>query len=118
MWQPTLNTNTISAWITVLVLAGGPIAGGAKFLFWLYDELQKRKKHGGFTAPSETLRLAAKPEGSCWWHMGKKGNEPTMQIAGSMFATNIASIPVRMPQVELRYGFWGRKRVSGIVMIS
>ena len=109
---------TIGAWIGVLVAAGGVIAGSVKFLFWIFDEWQKRKQHEGFSAPSETLRLATKMEGNCWWHMGKKGDEPTMQIVGSMFATNIASVPVRIPQVELRYGCLGRKRVSGMVMVS
>jgi hypothetical protein len=89
-----------------------------KFVFWVFDEWQKRKKHGGFTAPNETLRLAAMPEGNCWWHMGKKGDEPTMQVVGRMFVTNIASVSVRIPQVELRYGFCGRKRASGMVMVS
>lgn len=109
---------TIGAWIGVLVAAGGVVAGAVKFLFWAFDEWQKRKKHEGFTAPNETLRFATKPEGSCWWHMGKKGDESTMQVVGRMLVTNIASVPVRIPQVELRYGFWGRKRVSGMVMVS
>ena len=41
-----------------------------------------------------------------------------MQVVGKMFVTNIASVPVRIPQVELRYGLLGRKRVSGMVMVS
>lgn len=41
-----------------------------------------------------------------------------MQIAGSVFATNIASVPARIPQVELRYGFLGRKRASGMVIVA
>ena len=77
----------IAAWLGIAVTAGGAIAGIVRFLFWVYDEIQKRKKHEGFSVPAETLRLAAKPEGSCWWSMGKKGDEPTMQIVGRMFAT-------------------------------
>lgn len=113
-----LNPVTIGAWIGVLVAAGGVVAGAVKFLFWAFDEWQKRKKYEGFAAPNETLRLATMPEGSCWWHMGKKGDESTMQVVGRMFVTNIASVSVRIPQVELRYGFCGRKRVSGMVMVS
>lgn len=113
-----LDPITIGAWIGVLVTVGGVVAGTVKFLFWAFDEWQKRKKHEGFNAPNETLRLATKPEGSCWWHMGRKGDEPTMQVVGRMFVTNIASVSVRIPQVELRYGFYGRKRVSGMVMVS
>ena len=68
--------------------------------------------------PREALRLATKPLGGCWWSMGKTGHEPAMQIVGELFATNIASVPIRIPQVELRYGFLGRKRAVGMVMIS
>jgi hypothetical protein len=110
-----LDPITISAWIGALVAAGGVIVGSAKFLFWVYDEWQKRRKHEGFSAPSETLRLATKMEGYCWWHMGKKSDEPTMQIVGTMFATNIASVPVRIPQVELRYGCCLRSRCRAVV---
>ena len=112
------DAKTIAAWLGILVTASGAVAGCIKFLFWVYDEWQKRKQHEGFSAPTETLRLAAKPEGACWWHMGKKADEPIMQIVGSLFATNIASLAVRIPQVELRYGFLGRKRASGMVMVA
>jgi len=113
-----LNPTTIAAWLGIIVTAGGVIAGAIKFVFWAYDEIQKRKKHDGFAVPPETLRLAAKPEGNCWWSMGKKGDEPTMQIVGRMYATNVSSVPVRLTQIELRYGFLGRKRESGMVMVS
>ncbi len=112
-----LNPTSAAAWLGVLVTAGGVIAA-IKFSFWVFDEWQKRRQHHGFSAPTETLRLATKPEGNCWWHMGKKGDEPTMQIVGSMFATNIAPVPVRIPQVELRYGLLGRIRASGMVMAA
>ena len=109
-----IDPKTIAAWIGVLVASGGVIARTVKFLFWAVDEVQKRRTHEGFSAPKRTLQLAAKTEGNCWWHMGKVGDDPTMQVAGRMFVTNIASIPVRIPQVELRYGFIGRKRRTPI----
>jgi len=113
-----LDPKTISSWVGALVVAGGAFAGVVKFLFWIFDEVKKRKTHDGFAAPKTSLRLAAKSEGNCWWHMGRKRDDPTMQVVGSMFVTNIASVPVRIPQAELRYGFLGRKRVSGMVMVS
>lgn len=120
MWQTikTLNTTTILAWIGVLAAAGTIITGVIKFLFWIYDEIQRRKKHEGFSIPRETLRLAVKPENNYRWGMGKRRDEPAMQIDGSIFVTNISSMPVLLPQVELRYGFLGRKRVSGIIFVS
>src|SRR5258707_2718959 len=114
----TVDPKTIAAWIGVLVTAGGVIAGTVKFIFWVVDEIQKLRTHEGFSAPEKTLQLAAKAEGACWWAMGRMGYDPTMQIVARMFVTNIASVPVRIPQVELRHGFLGRKRVSGSVSVS
>jgi hypothetical protein len=113
-----VDPTTIAAWLGILVTAGGVVAGAVKFAFWAYDEVQKRKKHAGFIVPKETLRLAPKPTCNCWWAMGRMGNEPTMQIVGRIFATNISSVPVRLPQVQLSYGLLGRKRASGMVMVS
>lgn len=112
------DATAIGTWIGVLIAAGGVIAGSIKFAFWVFDEWKKRKTHGGFSMPHDTLRLATKPPGNCWWHMGKRGDDPTMQVVGSLFATNVAAVPVRCPQVELRYGFLGRHRVSGMVMVA
>jgi hypothetical protein len=112
------NPVTVGTWIGVLVAIGGVIAGTVRFLFWAFDEWQKRKKSEGFVVPTVTLQLTELPEGNCWWHMGKKGDEPVMQVVGSMLVTNIATIPVRITRAELRYGFFGRKRVVGMVMVS
>ncbi len=112
-----MEPTTIGAWIAVAVAAGGVIAGSVKFAFWVYDECQRRKNHQGFVVPKKTLEIAGKTESNYWWGMGKRGDEPTMQIVGSFFISNISSVPVRVPQAELRYGFLGRKRVNGIVMV-
>lgn len=109
---------SIGAWIGVLIALGGAIAGAVKFLFWVFDEWQKRKNSEGFVVPTVTLQLCELPEGNCWWHMGKRGDEPVMQVVGRMLVTNIATVPVRIPRVELRYGFLGRKQVAGMVMVS
>lgn len=112
------DATTIGTWIGILVTAGGVIAGSIKFSFWVFDEWKKRKTHDGFSMPHDTLRLATKPPGSCWWHMGRRGDDPTMQVVGKVFATNVATVPARCPQIELRYGFFGLHRVSGIVRVS
>ena len=114
MLEPTV----IGTWIAVLIAVGSVIAGSVKFAFWAFDEWQKRKTHGGFSMPRDTLRLAQKMPGNCWWHMGKQGDDPTMQIVGSVFASNAAAVPVRVPQVELRYGVLGRHRLFGLAMVA
>src|SRR5438034_34548 len=103
----TTSTSVPKWFLAVLFLLS------ASFLLLLAAKLWKL-----FFPPIKTLHLAVKPEGNCWWSMGRIGDDPAMQIVGSTFVTNIASVPVRIPQVELRYGFLGRKRVSGMVMIS
>lgn len=112
------NLTTLGAWTTAIVAIGGALAGFVKFLFWVWDEIQKRRNRDGFSAPLKTLHLAPGAEGACWWGMGKVGDTPSMQIVGEAQATNITCIPARVLQVELRSGFWGRKRLSGIVMVS
>jgi hypothetical protein len=94
------------------------VSGIAKAFAWVFDRWRKPKRQGGVGIPHESLRIALKPEGNCWWHMGKKGDDPIMQIVGRMFATNITSVPVRIPQIELRYGFLGRHCLSGMVSVS
>lgn len=113
-----LDPTTVAAWIGILVTVGGAIAGAIKFIFWVIDEWAKRKTHIGFSVPRDTLRLATKMPSNYWWHMGKHGDDPTMQVVGSVFATNVASVPVRLPQVKLRYGLFGRHHVSGMVMVE
>lgn len=108
----------IVAWIGVLVALGGVIGGAVKFLFWVFDEWQKRQKHGDFVVPRTTLQFTELQERNYWWHMGKRSDEPVMQIVGRMLVTNIASVSVRVPRAELRYGFFGRKRVTGMVRVS
>jgi hypothetical protein len=109
---------TIAAWIAVLVAFGGTGTGAVKFLFWAYDERHKRKPHQGFSAPNKTLQLVAEPRGRCWWRMGQRGDDPTMQIVGAMLATNVSPVPVLVTRAELRHGLLGRKRISGTVMVS
>jgi hypothetical protein len=109
---------SIAAWIAVLAAAGAVGACAVNFMFWAYDEWHKRKPHQGFLAPKKTLNLAPKPREECWWRIGKRREGPTMHIAGTMGATNISPVPIRVAQAELRYGFLGRKRISGTVMAS
>ncbi len=113
-----LDPGTITTWLGVAVAIGGAIGASVKFAFWAYDEWMKRKAHPGFSLPKTTLRLATKMPGNCWWHMGRQGDDPIMQVVGSVFATNISPAPARSPQVQLRFGLFGRKRVAGMVLTA
>jgi hypothetical protein len=112
------DVGVVAAWLGILVTVGGAVAGAVKFGFWVFDEWQKRKAHEGLHIPEKTLQMAPMPEGHCWWAMGKRGDDPTMQIVGRMFVTNISAIEVRLPHAELRYSLFGRKKVSGLPSVS
>jgi hypothetical protein len=113
-----LDPQTITLWTAALIGAGTVLAGIVKFFFYLYDEIMKRASSKGHTLPGETLRIAMKSEHNYWWHMGGIGNNPAMQIVGDFLVTNISATPVRIPQMELRYGLWGRKRVRGGIIVE
>lgn len=112
------DVGVVAGWLGILVTAGGAVAGVVKFGFWAFDEWQKRKAHEGLHIPDKTLQMAPMPDGHCWWAMGKRGDDPTMQIVGRMFVTNISAIEVRVPHAELRYGLLGRKKVSGLPSVN
>ena len=112
------DVGVVAGWLGILVTAGGAVAGVVKFVFWVFDEWQKRKAHEGLHIPEKTLQMAPLPEGHCWWAMGKRGDDPTMQIVGRMFITNISAVEVRIPHAELRYGLFGRKKVSGLPSVN
>jgi len=119
-FEAMVDPATITLWAVALLGAGAVIARTAKFCFWLYDGIKERISSAGHSSriPRETLRIALKNENDYWWHMGSWGDNPIMQVVGDFFITNICDRPVRLPQMELRYGFWGRKRVRGAIMVE
>lgn len=90
-WRDALDAPTIAAWLGIVVTAGGAVAGAIKLAFWTFDAWQKRRTHEGFSAPTDTLRFALQPEGACWWSMGRRGDEPIMQIVGRAFARSLSA---------------------------
>lgn len=113
-----IDPQTITLWTAALIGAGTVLAGVIRFLFYLYDEIRKRTSSSGKGFPRETLRIALQNEHAYWWHMGSTGGNPTMQIVGDFLVTNISALPVRIPQMELRYGLWGRKKVRGGIIVE
>jgi hypothetical protein len=75
-----VDPKTVGALVGIIGTGGGTVAGGFRFVFWMVDRWKKRKATitQGKPIPSETLRIAAKPESNCWWHMGKRGEDPTI----------------------------------------
>jgi hypothetical protein len=113
--------------IDFLLFRGVPfVAGGFAMLAFRgfalsrmdFDEWSERKNPDRLSMPRNTLGLAMKLPSNYRWHMGKHGDDPTMQMVGSFFVTNGAAVLVRISQVELRYGLFGRHRASGVVMVA
>ncbi len=116
-----MNPAHIALWTSALIGVGTLIAGAMKFVLWVYDQIGLRRSASGLkdAVPKQTLRIALKNEHAYWWHMGgSQVGEPVMQVVGDFFITNIWSRPVRLPQMELRYGLWGRKSVRGTIMVE
>lgn len=76
------------------------------------------KKSGSGTHPKRTLQIALMPDGSNVWQMGNRNERAVMQLQGRMLITNISAMPIRITQVVLRYGFFGRRSVLGGAMVS
>jgi len=114
------DPKTILLWTSALIGVGTVIAGVIRFLFYLYDEIKKRSslKSRGSTCPADGLRIALKPGVAYWWHMGAYGTRPVMQVVGDFLVTNITEVPLRLPQIQLRYGLLGRKRLLGEISVQ
>lgn len=110
----------IATGVGYLVAVGGAFGAAVKFGFWVFDEIRKRKQSTaqGYTIPPRTLTVALQQQREYWWHMGGVGQDPAMQIVGHFTVTNIYSRPVRAVQLELRYGFLGRKGIIAELSIS
>lgn len=110
----------LSTAIGYLVIIGGAIGTAVKFGFWVFDEVQKRKQTAaqGYQIPPKTLNVALQEQREYWWHMGGTPEDPAMQIVAHFTVSNFYSKPVRVVQVELRYGVWGRKQLIGDLSVS
>jgi len=115
-----LDPAKVALWTGALIGVGTIVRGAVRFFSYLYDEMKKRIFLGGpgVETPRESLRIALKNENAYWWHMGGMSGNPAMQIVGDFFITNISDRPVRLPQMELRYGLWGRKKVHGAIIVE
>jgi hypothetical protein len=109
-----MNPATIAAWLGIVVTAGGLIAGAIKFLFWSSTRFKSAKSMRDFRHPQKRSALPRSRRAIAGGPWGSRA----MSRQCRSFVTNIASVPVRVPQIELRYGYLGRKRESGMVMVS
>ncbi len=67
------------------------------FFGWVWGKIKAigAKDDGSILIPKRTLALVAKGTGhEIWWHMGKVGEDPAMQIVAHFTATNISKFGV------------------------
>jgi hypothetical protein len=55
-----------------------------------------------YKIPRTTVRVLVTGERSCWWHMGKAGDAPTMQVVARFTVTNITRYNIRLPLGKIR----------------
>ena len=77
----------------------GVLAYFKGFFRWLWD----RATSSGPKIPRKTLALVVEGTGhECWWHMGKSGGDPAMQIVARFSATNISDFGVLPTSARMR----------------
>ena len=83
----------------------GVIAYIKGFFSWLWGKFKSigSKDDGSLKIPKKTLALVVKETGrECWWHMGKSGGSPSMQIVAHFTATNICNLGVLPISAKMR----------------
>jgi hypothetical protein len=116
-----LNPTTVGLWITALIGIGTILKNLAGSITAVYDHIHKRfrpKAPGSLDIPTETVRVLRKSPNEIWWHMGAVGADPSMQIVCGLNITNISKLPIYVQSVELSYGWRGRKRIHGHILIQ
>ena len=69
---------------------------GGKFLGWATRLLPPTPR-----VPTETVRIVRHPL-PAWWHMGRKGGVPAMQVDARFYVTNVTDNPVSILGCKLK----------------
>lgn len=91
--------------IVIILGIFGVIAYIKGFFSWLWDKIKSTvsKDDGSIKIPRETLALVVEGTGNhCWWHMGKSGDKPAMQIVAHFTATNISNMGILPTSAKMK----------------
>lgn len=75
------------------------------FFSWFWGKIKSiiPNEEAAIKIPKRTLVLVIKGTGhQSWWHMGKSGDEPAMQIVAHFTATNISNFGVLPTSAKMR----------------
>jgi len=92
-----MSFDDLSYWhLIILIIIGicAILAYIKGFFGWLIAIVKKMSANGGhaYSIPKRTITLApSRQSNSTWWHMGRSGNDPAMQISGRFTVTNIST---------------------------
>jgi len=99
-WQELLDhpVTTFAAIIAILASAGTFTKKGRNLI---KNAIQWTCSKVNSTIPRETIRIIPNHH-ERWWHMGKSGNEPAMQVVTKLHVTNITDEPVTILSAKIK----------------
>jgi len=99
-WQELLDhpVTTFAAIIAILASVGTFTKKGRNLI---KNAIQWACSKVNSTIPKETIRIIPNPH-ERWWHMGKSGNEPAMQVVTRLHVTNITDEPVTILSAKIK----------------
>lgn len=85
------------------------------FFSWIWGKFKmivSKKEDGTIAIPKKTLSVLVKGAGNdCWWHIGKSGDNPSMQLVAHFTVTNICKFGVLPVSAKMN-----RPKIQGHVM--
>jgi len=98
----TLQT-TVGIAIGVLTILGIIFGWFKNFFIWLGVFFRRPRSSALIEIPGKTVILQPQPHPHAfWWHMGKSGDRPAMQISGALTVTNISKYKVLITAAKMR----------------
>lgn len=102
-----MSFDDLNYWYLIILIIVGICAILAYvkgFFGWLIDIVKKLStgRHT-YRIPKRTITLAPSRQiNSTWWHMGRSGNDPAMQISGKFTVTNISTFNLLLVAAKMK----------------
>ena len=100
-----MDTTTLNLLIGIVAGALTIFAYFKGFFSWLANKFKKLFKPSDliYQIPKKTIVLIPKAaSNSTWWHMGRSGGQPAMQIVGEFTVTNITKYNILPTLVKIK----------------
>ncbi|WP_434717186.1 hypothetical protein P5X00_40025 (plasmid) [Paraburkholderia sp. A2RO-4L] len=106
-WAAIMATIAGLAGIATLISNLGKIFSAvSSLLSWLTGRLKDKDAAQGL--PKRTIVAVQQSQiNALWWHLGRMGDRPMVQVVGDFNTTNVWTDNVRLTGAILRYRHWG-----------